>query len=91
MSATDQEMDMELAQLQLEIFAEAVEVYRQNNEALPDSLGQLAESGYVKAPIAKDPWKGDYQYGKTEKGFRIVSAGPDGAFGTPDDLELERE
>ena len=41
-------------------------------------------------PVPNDPWGNPYNYGKSSKTFRIWSNGPDGQYGTDDDIEYKR-
>lgn len=49
----------------------------------PAGFFECPESGQ-----AADPWGRAYRYQKTESGFEIRSAGPDGAFGNRDDYRF---
>ena len=50
-----------------------------------DSLGQVLGAG-SQTP-GTDPWNGTYRLARTEFGYPVIeSAGPDGRFGTDDDL-----
>jgi hypothetical protein len=84
----DAEMDLELARIQAEMLLEAVEFYRNEKNALPESLEELAKAGYMGS-VPKDPWGGTYQL-RTKDGLAIVSAGPDKQFDTADDVKLEK-
>lgn len=55
-----------------------IEIYRLNNDALPESLDAISAS--------PDPWGRPYIYKKTASSFTLLSAGPDGAAGTADDI-----
>ena len=61
---------------------DSVRLYYSNNRNWPDTLDQLRD------PInKKDAWGNSIQYKKTDDGsFEIRSAGPDGKFGTQDDI-----
>jgi general secretion pathway protein G len=41
---------------------------------------------YIEANKLKDPWQNDFHYESDGKNFKIISAGPDGQFGTDDDI-----
>lgn len=50
-----------------------------------ESLGQVRGAG-SQTP-GTDPWNGEYRLARTEFGYPVIeSAGPDGRFGTDDDL-----
>lgn len=58
-----------------------VKVYRQ----------ALASDNRVVSPdTGKDPWGRWYRIYPTQKGFYIMSSGPDGRFGTPDDCRFHQ-
>lgn len=75
----------------------AVDLYEVDNGKLPDSLNSLMTKGseinwngpYIrKAESLKDPWGTDFQYTKkSNREYTIISAGPDQAFGTSDDIK----
>ncbi len=74
----------------------AVQRYEMDVGRLPESLQNLmTQSGeknwdgpYIrKADGLKDPWGNDYQYTKQGKMPVVISAGPDGNFGTEDDVK----
>ncbi len=90
-SDMEREMDIELARLQAEIYADAVERYRTDEGDVPDDLETLVDDGYV-ASVTKDPWGETYRVQpKAGGGFVVVSAGPDRRVGTDDDIRLERD
>ncbi|HLV78988.1 MAG TPA: alpha-2-macroglobulin family protein, partial [Chthonomonadaceae bacterium] len=72
----------------------ALALYRRNTgDALraEDSLTLLVERGYLRDADLRDPWGNYYRsnlYGRVtyETYFTLSSAGPDGRWGTPDDL-----
>ena len=74
----------------------AVNMYEVDNGKYPDSMQNLISKGseinwqgpYLeKAEIPKDPWGNEYQYTKQGNGYTVASAGPDGSFGTGDDVK----
>jgi general secretion pathway protein G len=82
------------ARAQMKGIADAIEMYRLNNRALPKSLDELTQpdtkSGepYIKQ-IPLDPWKEQYEYkvvNSKTKEFTITSAGEDRQWGTDDDI-----
>jgi hypothetical protein len=44
----------------------------------------------LDAQASRDGWDREVRYASDGKGFRLFSAGPDGQFGTPDDIEYRR-
>ena len=74
----------------------AIDLYETDNGKLPDSLQSLVTKGsesnwngpYVKkAEALKDPWGNDFQYSKQGNTYTVASAGPDGSFGSSDDIK----
>lgn len=74
----------------------AIDRYELDNGKLPDSLQNLMTKGneinwdgpYLKkAEGLKDPWGNEYQYSKSGNNYSVVSAGPDGSFGTGDNIK----
>lgn len=73
----------------------AIDLYETDNGRLPDSLQNLLTKGsepnwngpYLrKAESLRDPWGNEFQYTRSGNSYTVVSAGPDGAFGTADDV-----
>ena len=78
------------------VIEQAIDLYEVDNGKLPDSLQNLMTKGneinwngpYLKkAEGLKDPWGNEYQYSKSANNYTVISAGPDGAFGTGDDIK----
>lgn len=75
----------------------AIDLYETDNGTLPDNLNNLVNKGsepnwngpYVKkAESLTDPWGTEFQYTKQNNGiYTLVSAGPDGNFGSSDDVK----
>jgi general secretion pathway protein G len=74
----------------------AVGMYEVDNGKYPDSLQNLISKGneinwngpYLeKGEIPKDPWGNEFQYSRQGTQFTVVSAGPDGSFGSEDDIK----
>ncbi|HPT16709.1 MAG TPA: type II secretion system protein GspG [Kiritimatiellia bacterium] len=74
----------------------AIDLYETDNGKLPDSLQSLLSKGnepnwdgpYLKkAESLKDPWGNEFQYSKQGNTYTVVSAGPDGNFGSGDDVQ----
>ncbi len=87
----------ELARTQLFAFRNAVSMYKLMNKRLPTSLDDLTKPdadgerflGDDRIPL--DPWGRPYMYLATDRAFSIASAGPDGKFGTEDDIAYPTE
>jgi len=94
---------VDVAKTQIGLFEDALQAYRldlgeyptteQGLMALCFRSADLADQTkwrgpYVEQDIPLDPWGNGYQYELLGPGtFRIWSAGPDGVFGTDDDLD----
>jgi hypothetical protein len=86
----------ESARSRLSALDEAVQLYYLDRSMLPASLEELtwASPGggapYL-AELIPDPWGNDHLYevqSDRARIYRITSAGPDGAFGTADDIQI---
>lgn len=85
------------AKASVDSLKEAVTTYYINNSKLPTSLSQLVEGSDDKPAILEggegaliDPWNNEYKYETRGKRFTIISAGPDGDFGTEDDIRSDK-
>lgn len=85
------------AKASVDSLKEAVTTYYINNSKLPTSLSQLVEGSDDKPAILEggegaliDPWNNEYKYETRGKRFVIISAGPDGDFGTEDDIRSDK-
>ena len=73
----------------------AVKMYEVDTGKYPASLQNLITRGgennwngpYLENGLPKDPWGNEFQYSSSREGYSVVSAGPDGAFGTEDDIK----
>ena len=74
----------------------AIDLYETDNGKLPESLQNLVTKGsepnwngpYIrKAEGLKDPWGLEYQFTKQGNVYTVASAGPDGSFGSADDVK----
>jgi hypothetical protein len=71
----------------------AVRAFRNDATRLPATVEELTRPAPPKPYVDKigpDPWGGRYEIVPREKGYRLVSPGPDGVAGTDDDVVLER-
>ena len=78
------------AKRELVAIQQAMEMYWLGHDHPPDSLEQLVDEQLLREyPV--DPWGTDYQsYVRRDgKGLGLRSAGPDGDYGTSDDVYLE--
>jgi general secretion pathway protein G len=70
----------------------ACQIYSmQHNGKFPNAIEELTAStddkeGLLKEGNITDAWGTQFQFTKTGKKIKITSAGPDGEFGTADDL-----
>ncbi len=80
----------------LERIAEALQKYKEKNGALPDfkdfvSLSDALNPDYLMPLVRSDPWHHPLMAQKVGPAtIRLESAGPDGKFGTSDDIVLTR-
>ena len=74
----------------------AINMYEVDNGKYPDSLQNLITKGseinwngpYLDKPeIPKDPWGNEFQYSNQGNQYTVASAGPDGSFGSSDDIK----
>ncbi len=73
------------AQLEMQSLLGLVEAREAMTGVQVESLGQVRGAG-SQTP-GTDPWNGAYRLARTEFGYPVIeSAGPDGRFGTDDDL-----
>ena len=77
---------------------EAVTSYYIKNKKMPGSLAQLTEGNDDDPPILEggdkainDPWDNELRYEQKGKRFVVISAGPDGEFGTEDDIRSDKK
>lgn len=77
---------------------EAVTSYYIKNKKMPESLSQLTEGNDDDPPILEggdkaiyDPWDNELKYEKRGQRFVVISSGPDGEFGTEDDIRSDKK
>ena len=71
------------------ILAAALANFTEEGEAVPRSLGSLAEGFGIQESGRRDAWGRELDYeARGAKGYRLVSAGSDGLFDTDDDLVM---
>ena len=89
------------AEVMMGILDKSLREYQVQVGETPSNLNSLYElpsdladkSRWVRKldkPVPNDPWGNPYNYGKSSKAFRIWSNGPDGQYGTDDDIEYKR-
>jgi general secretion pathway protein G len=81
---------LEQAKNQTVQIQQAVEQYMmQKRGKCPKSLQDVKAAGFINK-VSKDPWGNDYELKcpgeQLTNSVDVVSAGPDGEFGTPDDI-----
>lgn len=84
-------------------FDQALAVYRLDQSGYPttdNGLQALVESPasatnwngpYLEGSLPLDPWGNPYAYEHGAEIYRITTAGPDGEFGSHDDMETKQE
>lgn len=78
--------------------SEAVTSYYIAKKKMPTRLEQLVEGTDDDPPVIEggegallDPWENELKYEIKGKRFVIISAGPDGEFGTDDDIRSDKK
>ena len=88
----DEEARRQATRTSITAIEQAVQIFAmRHNGKLPDSLDELTagtddKPGLLKEGALNDSWGTPFQYTKTGKKFKIVSAGPDGEVGGEDDI-----
>ncbi len=88
----DEEARRQATRTSITAIEQAVQIFAmRHNGKLPDSLEELTtgtddKPGLLKEGALNDSWGTPFQYTKTGKKFKIVSAGPDGEIGGEDDI-----
>ena len=83
--------EQDMAKIQMQEIADAIELYRLSEKSVPDSLDQLTQEddngqAFMKA-IPDDPWDTPYDYRPDGRNkFYLSSAGPDAQMDTDDDI-----
>ena len=81
---------VELTQINMATLEKAIHLFISTEGRAPADLNELLTSRLLTGQ-AVDGWGRSIRYERlAESGFRLVSAGQDGEFGTEDDLTLER-
>jgi hypothetical protein len=80
------EMKVKLTRANLEALSREVLSFAAGGGGLPESLEDLRKL-HPTAAALPDAWGTGFRYERlSETAFRLTSAGPDGAFGTDDDI-----
>ena len=78
-----------MARIQAEQISSYVRVFLLTQQRLPTSLDELVKEN-VASSLPKDPWSNAFELfvlDEQERKFVVRSAGPDGSFGTKDDVQ----
>ena len=77
--------------------ADAALTYNMQHKKFPTDLRKLIEGDDDNPPIVEggegalyDPWDNEYKYEQRGKRVRVISAGPDGQFGSDDDISSDK-
>ena len=81
---------VKIASLRVREIDTAIAQYQIDQHRCPRTFDDLVAGQYVNALGLVDPWKRSIQFTCTDEDTRVFSAGPDGIFGTTDDIKLER-
>jgi hypothetical protein len=80
------QMKTDLTRVNLENLAREILAFTSEGEGLPDTLDALRRS-HPEAGVVLDGWGKRIRYEKlSDSSFRLRSAGPDGVYGTDDDV-----
>lgn len=80
-----------MARIQAEQISSYVRVFLLTQQRLPNSLDELVKEN-VASSLPKDPWKRAFKLfilDEKARKFVVRSAGPDGSFGTKDDVQSQ--
>jgi Type II secretion system (T2SS), protein G len=75
-----------LAEDRVEAIVEEVNSYQMDHHHCPATKDALIAGGYLSASFLVDPWGRSITYSCTDDDTVATSAGPDGLFGTDDDV-----
>ena len=86
------------ARATVQTVSEAVTAYYIEKKKMPTRLEQLIEGTDDNPPVLQggagalsDPWDNELKYEIKGKRFVVISAGPDGDFGTEDDIRSDKK
>lgn len=93
MQGTMGSAQVDKARLDINGFEQGLDIYKLKKGRYPNSsegLQVLYSEGILKGQLPKDPWGKEYIYlfpgQKNQRGFDIISYGPDGSQGGGDDI-----
>ncbi len=74
---------------------DAAILYQTSKGKFPKSMDDLTTENsegvsYIDESAARDAWDNDYKFETKGKKFVVISAGPDGQFGTDDDIRSDK-
>lgn len=72
---------------QIQEVRRGVELFKATHSSMPQTLDMLVSSRMLESASLVDAWGQDLKYHRTDVGFRVLSAGPDGVEGTSDDID----
>ena len=93
-----EEAKKDQTKLAMGVIQQSLQMYRIHNnkypgtdqglKALLDNPGDAKtwRGPYIEPNKLKDPWSNDFTYESDGRAFKILSSGPDGQMGTPDDI-----
>jgi hypothetical protein len=79
-----------IASLRVREIDTAITQYQIDHRRCPRGSDDLVAGKYVNPLGLVDPWKQPIDFACTDDDTRVASAGPDGIFGTTDDIMNER-
>ena len=97
---TSEEAKKDQTKLAMGVIQQSLQMYRIHNNKYPPNLQALLvnpgdskswRGPYIETNKLKDPWGSDFQFESDGNKFKIVSPGPDGQFGTGDDIVYPEE
>jgi len=81
---------VKMASLRVHEIDAAIAQYQTDQRRCPRGFDDLVAGKYVNPKGLVDPWGRSFRFTCTDEDPRIESAGPDGMFGTADDVKNER-
>ncbi|MCX7918954.1 MAG: type II secretion system protein GspG [bacterium] len=79
-----------ISDAELAVIRNAVFEFQSRFNRMPNNLDELQQTGSLSGSSGlNDPWGTKYQSKLVNNKFYIITAGPDKAFGTSDDQEIE--
>ena len=81
------ELKIRLVQQEMRIDAGQIALYKNQHGSLPAALSDLGQPSEKNMFMTTDPWGTQFKYTPLgDDHFELTSAGPDGKFGTSDDI-----